>query len=88
MPRRLMRDFPGIDGCFVSLQLEVLGGPERADEAVANRWLSASRNPPQFKYDGAFCSSLVRILVDEALAIVPWPGYEHSGAPIPSQLVL
>jgi DNA-directed RNA polymerase specialized sigma24 family protein len=47
----------------------VLGGPERADEAVGNSWLSASRNPPWFEYDSAFGSWLVRILIDEALAI-------------------
>jgi DNA-directed RNA polymerase specialized sigma24 family protein len=47
----------------------VLGSPERADEAVENCWLSASRNPPSFEYDGAFCSWLARVLIDEALAI-------------------
>ena len=57
--RRLLR--------FVATR--VLGEPERANEAVENCWRSASRNPPRFKYDGAFCSWLVRILIDEALAI-------------------
>jgi DNA-directed RNA polymerase specialized sigma24 family protein len=47
----------------------ILGGPERADEAVGNCWVAASRNPPQFEYDGAFCCWLVRVLIDEALAI-------------------
>ena len=47
----------------------VLGSPERAGEAVENCWLSASRNPPSFEYDGAFCSWLARVLIDEALAI-------------------
>lgn len=51
------------------LAARVLGGPECADEAVGNCWRSASRNPPRFNYDGAFCSWLVRILINEALAI-------------------
>jgi DNA-directed RNA polymerase specialized sigma24 family protein len=71
--RRLLR--------FVAIR--VLGGPECADEAVGNCWLSASRNAPPFKYDGAFCSWLVRILIDEALAIRGrCLGYEYSGAPL------
>jgi hypothetical protein len=37
---------------------------ERADEAVEK-----CRNPPWFEYDGAFSSWLVRVLIDEALAI-------------------
>jgi hypothetical protein len=49
----------------------VLGGPERADEAVENCWLRASRNPLHFEYEGAFRSWLVRVLIDEALAIRP-----------------
>jgi len=47
----------------------ILGGPEPAHEAVGNCWLTASRNPPRFEYDGAFCCWLVRVLIDEALAI-------------------
>ena len=48
----------------------VLGGPERAEDAVENCGLTASRNPPQFEYEGAFRSWLVRVLIDEALAIL------------------
>jgi DNA-directed RNA polymerase specialized sigma24 family protein len=47
----------------------VLGGPERAQEAIENCWISASRNPPRFEYEGAFRSWLLRLLIDEALAI-------------------
>jgi len=47
----------------------VLSGPEGAEQAVENCWLIASRNPPYFEYQGAFRSWLVRILIDEALAI-------------------
>ena len=57
--RRLLR--------FVATR--VLGESECADEAVANCWRSASRNPPPFKHDGAFGNWLVRILIDEALTI-------------------
>ena len=48
----------------------VLGGPERADHAVQKCWLTASRNLPQFDYEGAFRSWLVRVLIDEALVIL------------------
>lgn len=48
----------------------VLGDPERAADAIENCWVKASRNPPRFEYDGAFRSWLVRVLIDEALAIL------------------
>ena len=48
----------------------VLGGPERADVAVENCRLTASRNPPRFEYEGEFRSWLLRVLIDEALAIL------------------
>ena len=48
----------------------VLGGPERAEHAIQSCWLQASRNPPRFEYEGAFRSWLVRVLIDEALAIL------------------
>lgn len=48
----------------------VLGGPERADEAVENCWSTASRNPPRFEYEGEFRSWLLRVVIDEALAIL------------------
>jgi DNA-directed RNA polymerase specialized sigma24 family protein len=47
----------------------VLGGPERADDVIENCWLRVSRNPPRFKYEGAFRSWLVRVLIDQALAL-------------------
>ena len=52
------------------LACRVLGGPEGADRAVEKCWLTASRNPPQFDYEGAFRSWLVRVLIDEALVIL------------------
>ena len=48
----------------------VLGDEERAPIAVQNCWRTASRNPPHFEYEGAFRSWLVRVLIDEALAIL------------------
>jgi DNA-directed RNA polymerase specialized sigma24 family protein len=48
----------------------VLGSSERADGAIENCWVRASRNPPRFEYEGAFRSWLVRVLIDEALAIL------------------
>jgi DNA-directed RNA polymerase specialized sigma24 family protein len=48
----------------------VLGSSERADDAIENCWLRACRNPPRFEYEGAFRSWLVRVLIDEALAIL------------------
>ena len=48
----------------------VLGGPERADDAVDNCWLTASRSPTQFKYESEFRSWLLRVLIDEALDIL------------------
>jgi DNA-directed RNA polymerase specialized sigma24 family protein len=49
----------------------VLGGPERAEEAIDNCWHTASRHAPRFEYEGAFRSWLVRVLIDEALALLP-----------------
>jgi DNA-directed RNA polymerase specialized sigma24 family protein len=47
----------------------VLGGPERAEEAVDNCWQTASRGRPRFEYEGAFRSWLLRVLIDEALCL-------------------
>jgi hypothetical protein len=42
---------------------------ELADGAIENCRRSASCNPPRFECDGAFASWLVRVLIDEALAV-------------------
>jgi DNA-directed RNA polymerase specialized sigma24 family protein len=47
----------------------VLGDTEGAQDSVQNCWLTASRNPPKFQHEGAFRSWLLRIAIDEALAI-------------------
>jgi len=48
----------------------VLGGDRRAPIAIQNCWRTASRNQPHFEYEGAFRSWLLRVLIDEALAIL------------------
>ena len=64
--QRFLRRYRLLD--FIACR--VLGDEERAPLAVQNCWRTASRNPPHFEYEGAFRSWLVRILIDEALAIL------------------
>ena len=47
----------------------ILGSHEEIEESVESCRATASRNPPRFEYEGAFRSWLVRVLIDEALAI-------------------
>ena len=47
----------------------VLKGSEGAEEAIENCRFRASQNPPDFEQEGAFHSWLVRVLMDEALAV-------------------
>jgi DNA-directed RNA polymerase specialized sigma24 family protein len=59
--------------CYRWLQFiayRVLGGTERADEAIERCRLRSSLNPPQFEYEGAFRSWLLRVLIDEAVAVL------------------
>lgn len=48
----------------------ILGDPEQAQKAVENCHRSASARAPQFEYEGAFRSWLVRVLIDEALVLL------------------
>jgi RNA polymerase sigma-70 factor (ECF subfamily) len=48
----------------------VLENHQEAKEAVRNCLLAASCNAPRFENEGAFRSWLVRVLIDEALAIL------------------
>lgn len=48
----------------------LLGNHQEAKDAVRNCLLAASRNAPRFESEGAFRSWLVRVLIDEALAIL------------------
>jgi DNA-directed RNA polymerase specialized sigma24 family protein len=62
-------------GSLHLIACRVLGGTEGADLAVRNCWLTASRNPPTFDRQGAFRSWLLRVLIDEASAILQ--GHVH-----------
>lgn len=48
----------------------ILGDSEHAEKAVHNCYFSASREPQEFEHEGAFRSWLVRLLIDDALAIL------------------
>lgn len=52
------------------IAIRVLGDEERAQVAIENCRRTASRNPPHFEHEGAFRAWLVRVLIDEALAIL------------------
>ena len=55
----------------------VLGNPDRADIAVENCLFSASHLVTAFDCEGAFRSWLVRIAIDQALAILHGRSSEH-----------
>jgi DNA-directed RNA polymerase specialized sigma24 family protein len=61
--------FSRCHGLLYFVACRVLGGTEGARDSVQNCWLTASRCPPQFKHEGDFRSWLLRIAIDEALAI-------------------
>ena len=48
----------------------VLGNHKQAEDAVQNCLRAASENLPRFKHEGVFRSWLVRVLIDEAVAIL------------------
>jgi DNA-directed RNA polymerase specialized sigma24 family protein len=56
-------------GLLNFIACRVLGDEGKALVAIQNCHRAASRNPPHFEYEGAFRSWLVRILIDEALAV-------------------
>jgi DNA-directed RNA polymerase specialized sigma24 family protein len=57
-------------GLLHFIACRVLGSSKNAEDVVQSCWLTASRNPPTFEYEGAFRSWLLRILIDEALAVL------------------
>jgi DNA-directed RNA polymerase specialized sigma24 family protein len=57
-------------GLLRFIACRVLGTTQAAENAVQTCWLRASRNPPKFEHEGAFRSWLLRILIDEALALL------------------
>jgi DNA-directed RNA polymerase specialized sigma24 family protein len=61
--------FSRCHGLVHFIACRVLGGAEGARDSMHNCWLTASRNPPKFEHEGTFRSWLLRIVIDEALAI-------------------
>ena len=53
-----------------SLAVRILHNHEEAEDAVQNCMILAFRNLPKFEYHGAFRTWLVRILINEAIAIL------------------
>jgi DNA-directed RNA polymerase specialized sigma24 family protein len=62
--------FSGSQRLLYFIAWRILDSPESVQDAVQNCWLAASRNPPRFEYEGAFRSWLLRVLIDEALAVL------------------
>jgi DNA-directed RNA polymerase specialized sigma24 family protein len=63
-----MQRFRRCNSVLHFLAYRILGTHEEAGIAVENCMIVASRNPPDFEYEGAFRSWVARILIDEALA--------------------
>ena len=63
--KRFLRSY----GLLRFIACHVLGDEDKALVAIQNCRQAASHNPPHFESEGAFRSWLVRILIDEALAI-------------------
>jgi hypothetical protein len=57
----------------------VLGGAERAEEVIERCRLRASLTAPRFEYEGAFRSWLLRVLIDEAVLVLPRSQEEAGG---------
>ena len=79
--------------CYRTLHFiacRVLGGPERAEEAMGNCWSIASRHPQRLAHEGEFRSWLLRILIDEALVLlretVPTPTLKALCEPVPAHV--
>jgi DNA-directed RNA polymerase specialized sigma24 family protein len=60
----------------------VLGGSERAEEAIGHAWRTASRHPQRFEHEGAFRGWLLRVLIDESLTLL------RESVPTPTPRVL
>ena len=69
-PETFTERFLGSYRLLYFIACRVLGGEEQAPNAIRNCWRTALCNRPHFEYEGAFRSWLVRILIDEALAIL------------------
>lgn len=79
--------------CYPTLHFiacRVLGGPERAEEAIGSCWRIASRHPQRLEDEGKFHSLLLRVLIDEALVLlrerVPTPTPKVLCEPVHAQV--
>lgn len=79
--------------CYPTLHFitcRVLGGSERAEDAIGSCWRIASRHPQRFEYEGEFHSWLLRVLIHEALVLfcerVPMPTPKVLCEPVPAQV--
>jgi DNA-directed RNA polymerase specialized sigma24 family protein len=52
------------------IAVRILSDQDEGEDAVRNCKAAASRNPPSFESEGAFRSWLMRILIDEAVALL------------------
>jgi DNA-directed RNA polymerase specialized sigma24 family protein len=68
-PKVFSARFSRCHGLLHFIACRVLGGTEGARDSVQTCWRKASRNPPKFEQEGAFRGWLLRIVIDEALAI-------------------
>jgi Sigma-70 region 2 len=68
----------------------VLGGSERAEEAIESCWRTASRHTELFEHEGELRSWLLRVLIDEALGLlhesVPTPTPKALREPVPARV--
>ena len=68
----------------------VLGGPERAEEAIGRCCRVASRHPRRLEHEDEFRRWLLRVLIDEALVLlresVPTPTPKVLCEPVPAQI--
>jgi DNA-directed RNA polymerase specialized sigma24 family protein len=78
--------------CYRTLHMiacRVLGGPERAEEAIGTCWRRTSGHAQWFERESEFHSWLLRVLVDEALVLlresVPTPATKVLREPVPAQ---
>jgi DNA-directed RNA polymerase specialized sigma24 family protein len=76
MPNPVQEDRAVFHACFsrcrgllLFLASREIGDTQGARHCVQNCWVTASRNPPKFEHEAAFRSWLLRIVIDEALAI-------------------
>jgi DNA-directed RNA polymerase specialized sigma24 family protein len=71
-PEQMEQFFNWFSRCRTILRFtacRILKDSRRAERAVQNCWIHASRNPPSFENEGDFRCWIVRQLIDEALSI-------------------